>query len=119
MIKNIICVSCPMGCPVSVEISDTAGKVLNVTGNTCPRGKAYAITECTAPVRMLTSTVKVRGGKTAMVPVKTSAPIPKGMMFDVMKEINKVEIDSPVKLGQVIIADVLGTGADIIATNDD
>lgn len=119
MIKNIICVSCPMGCPISVEIDDSTGEVVNVTGNTCPRGKAYAITECTAPVRMLTSTVKVKGGRTAMVPVKTSAPIPKGMMFDIMKEINSVEVASPVKLGQVIIENVLNTGADIIATNDD
>lgn len=119
MIKNIICVSCPMGCPISVEIDDGTGEVINVTGNTCPRGKAYAITECTAPVRMLTSTVKVKGGRTAMVPVKTSAPIPKGMMFDIMKKINSVEVSSPVKLGQVIIENVLNTGADIIATNDD
>ena len=118
MIKNIICVSCPMGCPISVELSED-GKVLNVTGNTCPRGKAYAITECTAPTRMLTSTVKVNGGRTAMAPVKTSKPIPKSMMFDIMKEINSVEVASPVKIGQVIIANVLDTGADIIATNED
>lgn len=116
MIKNIVCVACPMGCPITVELSDN-GEVLNVTGNTCPRGKAYAITECTAPTRMLTSTVKVNGGKTAMVPVKTSVPVPKGMMFDVMKEINAVEIAAPVIIGQVIIKDVLGTGADIVATN--
>lgn len=118
MTKNIICVSCPMGCAITVELSEK-GEVIDVAGNTCARGKAYAVTECTAPTRMLTSTVKVNGGRTAMVPVKTSVPIPKGMMFDIMKEINSVEISSPVKIGQVIIADVLGTGADIIATNDD
>lgn len=118
MIKNIVCVACPMGCPITVQLSDCGG-IQEVTGNTCPRGKAYAITECTAPTRMLTSTVKVKGGRTNMVPVKTSQPIPKGMMFDIMKEINKTEIDSPVTLGQIIIKDVLGTGADIIATNDD
>lgn len=118
MIKNIVCVACPMGCPITVQLSDCGG-IQEVTGNTCPRGKAYAITECTAPTRMLTSTVKVKVGRTNMVPVKTSQPIPKGMMFDIMKEINKAEVDSPVALGQIIIKDVLGTGADIIATNDD
>lgn len=118
MIKNIVCVACPMGCPITVDISET-GEVLNVTGNTCPRGKAYAITECTAPTRMLTSTVRVNGGRVAMVPVKTSVPIPKGKMFEIMKEINKAEVDAPVKIGQVIIENVLGTGADIIATNTD
>lgn len=118
MIKNIVCVACPMGCPITVELSDKK-EVVTVTGNTCPRGKAYAITECTAPTRMLTSTAKVIGGRTAMVPVKTSVPIPKEMMFDIMKEINKVEVSSPVQIGQVLIENVLGTGADIIATNID
>ncbi len=107
-----------MGCPITVEIND-AGEITSVTGNTCPRGKAYAITECTAPTRMITSTVKVSGGRTAMVPVKTSVPVPKGMMFDIMKEINKVELTSPVNIGQVVIENVLGTGADIVATNND
>ena len=55
MVKQIICTSCPMGCPITVELSD-AGEVTSVTGNTCARGKAYAITECTAPMRMLTTT---------------------------------------------------------------
>lgn len=118
MIKNIVCVACPMGCPITVELSDK-NEVINVTGNTCPRGKAYAITECTAPTRMLTSTAKVKGGRTAMVPVKTSVPIPKDMMFDIMKEINRIEVSSPVHIGQVLIENVLGTGADIIATNID
>ena len=107
-----------MGCPITVELNDKK-EVVSVTGNTCPRGKAYAITECTAPTRMLTSTVKVNGGRTAMVPVKTSQPIPKEMMFEIMKEINAAEIESPVKIGQIIIENVLGTGADIIATNED
>lgn len=118
MIKNIVCVACPMGCPITVELSDKK-EVVTVTGNTCPRGKAYAITECTAPTRMLTSTAKVIGGRTAMVPVKTSVPIPKEMMFDIMKEINRIEVSSPVQIGQVLIENVLGTGADIIATNID
>ena len=118
MIKNIVCVACPMGCPITVQLSDCGG-IQEVTGNTCPRGKAYAITECTAPTRMLTSTVKVNGGRVNMVPVRTSQPIPKDLMFKIMKEINSVQVDAPVKTGQVIIENVLGTGADIIATNED
>ena len=118
MNKNIVCVACPMGCPITVELNDQ-NEIINVTGNTCPRGKAYATTECTAPTRMITSTVRVNGGRTAMVPVKTSQPVPKGMMFDIMKEINKSEVDSPVRIGQVIIKNVLDTGADIVTTNED
>lgn len=117
MTRNLICVACPIGCGITVEL-DEKGAVISVTGNTCPRGNTYAVTECTAPTRVLTSTVKVNGGRTAMVPVKSSAPVPKGMMFDIMKEINAVELDAPVAIGQVIIENVLGTGADIVATNE-
>lgn len=117
MTKELICVACPLGCGLTVELEND--EIVSVTGNTCPRGKAYAVTELTNPTRMLTTTVKVKGGRLSMVPVRTSAPIPKGKMFDIMKEINKVEIDAPVKVGQVIIEDVLSTGIDVIATNED
>ncbi len=117
MTKELICVACPLGCGLTVELEND--EIVSVTGNTCPRGKAYAVTELTNPTRMLTTTVKVKGGRLPMVPVRTSVPIPKGKMFDIMKEINKVEIDAPVKVGQVIIEDVLSTGIDVIATNED
>ncbi|MGN1194813.1 MAG: DUF1667 domain-containing protein [Acutalibacteraceae bacterium] len=117
MKRELVCVSCPLGCPLSVELSDN-GEVLSVTGNTCPRGKKYATDECTNPVRMLTSTVKVNGGKLPVVPVKTSAPIPKGKMFDCMKVINNEVVDAPIKIGDVIICNICDTGVDIIATNE-
>lgn len=117
MKKDLICVSCPLGCMLSVELSEK-GAVISVTGNTCPRGKKYAEDECTNPVRMLTSTVKVNGGKLAVVPVKTSVPIPKGKMFDCMKVINNEVVDAPVRMGDVIICNICDTGADIVATNE-
>ncbi|MDD6012911.1 MAG: DUF1667 domain-containing protein [Oscillospiraceae bacterium] len=117
MKKDLICVSCPLGCMLSVELSEK-GEVISVTGNTCPRGKKYAEDECTNPVRMLTSTVKVNGGKLAVVPVKTSVPIPKGKMFDCMKVINNEVVDAPVRMGDVIICNICDTGADIVATNE-
>lgn len=116
MIRELVCVSCPLGCGLKVELDDS-GAVINVTGNTCPRGKKYAVDECTNPVRMVTSTVKVKGGEHPVVPVKTSKPVPKGLMFEIMKEINSVTVEAPVKIGDVVIENVLGTGADIIATN--
>ena len=117
MVKDIICVACPMGCQISVELSDS-GEILSVTGNTCKRGDAYARTECTHPERSLTTTVKVSGGVHPVVPVKTSAPIPKGMMFECMKAINKEVVDAPVKIGEVLISNVCDTGVDIVATNE-
>ena len=117
MIREMICVSCPIGCALRVELDDS-GKVLSVSGNTCKRGEKYAIDECTNPVRMLTSTVKVNGGSLPVVPVKTSKSIPKGKMFECMAAINNEVVDAPIKLGDVLISNVCDTGADIVATNE-
>lgn len=116
MIKEMTCVACPLGCSITVEYDGT--KVLSVTGNTCKRGDAYARTEITNPVRSLTSTVAVSGGAHPVVPCKSSAPVPKGMMKDCMKEINKARAAAPVKIGDVLIENILGTGADIVATDN-
>lgn len=116
MTKDMICVGCPLGCSITVEYEGT--EVFSVKGNTCKRGDAYGRTEIVNPTRSIHSTVKVIGGEHPVVPVKTSGPIPKTMIFDCMKEINKVTVNSPVKIGQVIISDVLGSGIDIVATNN-
>ena len=118
MIKEMVCVSCPIGCMLTVELNDK-NEVLSVKGNTCKRGEQYAVDECTNPVRMLTTTIKVSGGKLPVVPVKTSKPVPKGRMFDCMAEINKAVIKAPVKIGDVVIENICGLGVDIVATNCD
>ena len=117
MIRELTCVACPLGCAITVEYNDT--EVLSVTGNTCKRGDAYARTEIVNPTRSLATTVKVNGGVHPVVPVRSNKPIPKKMMFECMKTINSVSVDAPVEIGQVIIQDILGTGADIIAANYD
>ncbi len=116
MKKNLTCVACPLGCSIEVEIEN--GEVISVTGNTCKRGDTYARSEITNPVRSLTTSVKVEGGVHPVVPVKTSGPIPKGKMFDCMKEINSAKISAPVKIGDVVIKNILGLGVDIVATNN-
>ena len=112
--RKLTCIVCPKGCDLVVEFDDN-GNVKNITGFTCPRGKEYAHSECTAPVRTVTSTVRCKDG--AVVAVKTSRPIPKDMIFDVMKEINSVSADDCVKIGDVVISNVLDTGADIVVTS--
>ena len=109
MVKDIICVACPMGCQISVELNDD-GEILSVTGNTCKRGDAYARTECTHPERSLTTTVKVSGGVHPVVPVKSAKAVPKDKVKDCVKEIAKLEIKAPVKIGDVVCANILGTG---------
>ena len=116
MIKNITCVTCPMGCAIKVEISES-GEILSVSGNTCKRCETYAANECTHPVRSLTSTVRVEGGAENVVPCKSAAPIPKEKIFDCMKEINSARASAPVTLGDVLIENICGTGVNIVATN--
>lgn len=118
-IRNLICTSCPIGCSITVELSEGGKDVISVTGNSCKRGDLYARSECTHPERMVSSTVKVDGGRLPVVPVKTSAPIPKEKIFAVMKEINKASAKAPVNIGDVIVKNVLKLGVDIVATNND
>lgn len=113
---NLICIGCPLGCPLTVEME--AGEVKSVSGNTCPRGDAYARKELTNPTRIVTSTVRVAGGKLAMVSVKTQSDIPKGKIFDCVKALKDVEVTAPVKIGDVIVENVAGTGVNVIATKN-
>ena len=105
-----------MGCPLIVTMED--GVVASVTGNTCPRGDAYARKEVTAPTRIVTSTVRVTGGTLAMVSCKTRSDIPKGKIFDVVRALKDVEVPAPITIGQVLAENVAGTGVDIIATKN-
>lgn len=115
--KELICVSCPIGCAVTVTLDDN-NEVVSVTGNTCKRGDSYARQECTHPERMLTSTVKVIGSRLPVVPVKSAKPVPKELLLDCMQEINRVTVQAPVHIGDVVLANILNTGVDIIATNN-
>ena len=113
---ELTCIGCPMGCPLIVTMED--GAVVSVTGNTCPRGDAYARKEVTAPTRIVTSTVKVTGGTLPAVSVKTAGDIPKGKIFDCVRALKDVAVPAPVVIGQVIVPDVAGTGVAIVATKN-
>lgn len=113
MEKELICICCPKGCHLKVD-----AQANKVTGNTCPRGAEYGINEVTNPVRVVTTTAKVVNGHLPVVPVKTDKPIPKGLNFKCMDEINKAKIEAPVKIGDIVIENVLGTGVNIVATRN-
>ena len=114
--RKLTCIGCPMGCQLTVTMQD--GAVVEVTGNTCKRGDDYARKEVTNPTRIVTSTVPVKGGRIAMVSCKTKNDIPKDKIFDCMAAIEKVEVNAPVHIGDVIVKDVCGTGVDVIATKE-
>ncbi len=109
--KEVICITCPRGCRLYID--DENG--YTVTGNACERGIGYGKNELINPVRTITSTVKLVGSRYTRCPVRTSAPIPKGDIFDIMKELDKVEVKVPVEIGDIVIENVLGTGVNIIA----
>ena len=111
--RRFICVVCPLGCELSVEPIDSGYKVL---GNKCSRGTVYAIEEMTNPTRTVTTTIKLFKSKLCRLPVKTSQPFPKGKIFELMNETNKIELSPPICRGQIVCRDMLGTGIDLLAT---
>ncbi len=114
--KDIICIVCPVGCHLTVKGEDLDS--LEVSGNKCPRGDKYGKKELSDPRRVVPTTVRIENGLLARLPVKTSEPIPKPMIFDIMKEVKKVKLEAPVHTGDVVIENILNTGVDLVATRD-
>ena len=114
-IRELTCIGCPMGCQLTAVLED--GQVTRVTGNTCPRGREFAISEMTAPKRTICSTVRTAFPDAPVLPVRVSADIPKDRIFDVMDAIRAVTVTERIARGDVVIPDVLGLGVDVIATS--
>jgi CxxC motif-containing protein len=112
---EIICVACPHGCRLEATRKD--GEIL-ISNAGCKRGKEYAINEITDPRRMVATTVRIQHGIHPLLPVYTSEPFPKGRVTELLREIRKVEITAPVKMGQVVLKNALGTGIDVVASRD-
>ena len=111
---EMICIVCPKGCHLTVDEDNG----YSVAGATCEKGVEYGKAELLAPVRVLTSTVKLTGGNIRRCPVRTNGAIPKDKLFDVMAELNKTVLMAPVKIGQVVIPNILDAGIDIIVTRN-
>lgn len=112
MTREMICIMCPLGCNLTVKVD---GEKIEVSGNGCNQGVVFAKEEITCPKRIVTTSVKTENGVKSC---KTTVPIPKSMIFDCVKEIEKLRLKS-VKFGDVIIKNVLGTGADVVVTAND
>ena len=112
-IKEITCIICPIGCRIMVRRADAE---IEIEGNKCPRGIRYAKEEISNPRRTITSSVLVVDGEWPLVSVKTSRPIPKRDIFRVMSALKATKVSAPVKRGEILIKNVAGTGADIVAT---
>lgn len=114
MLKKMTCIECPKGCTLSVDIENC--RVVKVSGNECPKGEKYAASETENPMRILASAVLAEGLPLKMVPVRTDKPIPKARLMDAMGEIKKMRLSEPIRAGDVIAANFLGLGVNLIAT---
>lgn len=112
--KELICIVCPKGCHLKVDEENGFA----VTGNACPRGAEYGKLELTNPTRVVTSTVRCEGGAHPRCPVKTDRAVPKGKIFQVMAALEGITLSAPVAVGQVVIKNVCGTGANVVATRN-
>lgn len=110
---KLVCINCPRGCKLDVE--NINGEI-KVTGNFCPRGEKYAISELTNPLRTLTTTVAIKSNLYKRLPVISSAPLPKDKVMLAVKALKDIETSAPIYMGDVVVKDILGLGIDIIAS---
>ena len=113
--KELICINCTLACRLSVDDSNVAD--VKVTGNACLRGVKYAVSEVTAPKRMVTSSVPVADSTARRVSVKTNSPVPKDKIFEVLKVIKTVKVTAPVSIGDVLYKNICD-GVDLVATSN-
>lgn len=112
--QSVICIVCPVGCHLAVEKGPNDG--YRVTGNQCQRGETYGIDEFTNPTRILTTTIKIKNAVISRLPVRTERAIPKGKIRECMDVLNKVEVSAPIRIGTLIVENILGTGVNVIAS---
>lgn len=113
---ELTCIGCPIGCSLNVEM--IGREVINVTGNNCKIGKEYAQKEVTNPTRILTSVVRVNGGDMAVVSVKTESDVPKYKIEECVKALKDLEVEAPIKIGDILLQNVANTGVNIVATRN-
>lgn len=115
-IRELTCIGCPLGCALTVTMDGK--EIREVKGNTCVKGDIYARKEVTNPTRIVTTTVRVEGGKVPMINVKTQSDIPKDKIFDCVAALKGLTVKAPVTIGDVILANVAGTGVNIVAAGN-
>lgn len=114
--REMICIVCPVGCRLEVVESTENESGYSVNGAACKRGEVYGVKELSNPTRTVTSTVKIKGGILPRIPVRTDKEIPKNKIFDCMKIINEIELEVPIKCGQVLVENILGLNVNIISS---
>jgi CxxC motif-containing protein len=114
---SYLCIGCPLGCRLELD-EDADGTIVEIRGSSCRRGDRYAEQEHTDPRRLVTTTVAIEGGLWPRLPVKSSGEIPRDLVLAACRELARVQVTAPIEMGDVVTADLLGTGFDVVATRD-
>lgn len=112
----MVCIVCPVGCRLEISEDPTSESGYLVTGATCKKGEVYGVKELSNPTRLLTTTIKIKGASLPRIPVRTDSEIPKDKIFECMDLINKIELEAPVEMGQIIANNILDLDVNIIAS---
>jgi len=112
--RHFVCVVCPIGC--EIDVVHYGGKIISMEGNKCEKSEEFVSQELIEPMRILTTTVRIKWSKWAVIPVRTDKAVPKRLFPRIMKQLRRIRLQAPVNMLDVVVKDVLDTGANIIAT---
>lgn len=112
--KHFVCVVCPIGC--EIDVVHDGSKIISMEGDKCQKSAEFVTQELIEPMRILTTTVRIKGARLPVIPVRTDRPVPKRLFPRIMKQLRRIELQAPVSMLDVVAADILHTGANIIAT---
>ena len=112
--RHFVCVVCPIGC--EIDVVHDGGKIISMEGNRCEKSEEFVSQELIAPMRILTTTVRIQGARWAVIPVRSDKAVPKRLFPRIMKQLRRIRLKAPVHMLDVVERDVLQTGANIIAT---
>jgi CxxC motif-containing protein len=115
--EKITCIGCPLGCETTLKIDDH-GEVVKITGTKCKEGRQYVLEEYRCPVRVLTATVLTQNSDRPLFPVRTNRPLLKTQLKEAAKALKGVKVKPPIRVGQIILSNLISTGVDVIATDD-
>jgi CxxC motif-containing protein len=111
---HFVCVVCPIGC--EIDVVHDGSKIISMEGNKCEKSKEFVSQELIEPMRILTTTVRIEGSRWPVIPVRTDKAVPKRLFPQVMKRLRRITLQAPVNISDVVVRDILRTGANVIAT---
>ena len=114
--RHFVCVVCPIGC--EIDVVHDGGRIISMEGNRCEQSDEFVRQELIEPMRILTTTVRIQGSRWAVIPVRTDKSVPKRLFPSMMRQLRRIKVQTPVNMLDVVVRDVLGTGANIIATRN-